>query len=100
VEPSVDGLIADVMASDPDPDVRGQAVFAASLRAFDAFAAAFERSLADPDPRVRRAIVQVAGAHLELAPARRMLERTAQLDPDPDLRAEAARLLSGGNGTL
>jgi HEAT repeat protein len=94
-EPTVDGLIAQVMLGDTDPDVRQGAVFASARRPIDTMLATLTRASADRDDDVRIEVAKALGNHHDNAGARSLLEGLAARDSVAEVREEARRQLAG-----
>jgi hypothetical protein len=98
--PDVDRALATAIASDPDVQVRFDALFAAGFRPFAALAdVVIHAATSDDDEQVRSAAANLLGAHLEAPGARDALLRVQEQDPKPEVRRRAGELLHPAGGS-
>jgi len=101
--PRADHLLVRVLASDTDPQVRGQAVYALSFRAMtsETFAAQKKALTSDQDSKVRVALLKnLWKAGSRFPGARQLVEQSSQNDAAEEVRKAAATLLQGSSSDV
>ncbi|MCY1019251.1 HEAT repeat domain-containing protein [Pyxidicoccus sp. MSG2] len=96
-----DVVLAQRIRKDRDPNVRTAAVVASRARAMEEYLSLYEEVLAnDPEPAVRRAVVEaLTAAPPEARGSRALLEQAARGDADDNVRELARRALTASAGS-
>jgi len=96
-DPLTVGILADIVAKDPDPEVRRNAVRTLTAVGGARAAAVLESTLGDPDGTVRAEVLRGL-VTLSARDATLLLGQALFGDRDPSVREEAVRLLSRQQG--